>query len=111
MMRERTVVYGLKKAFAKRHAFDTLSVNIAYVDGLSAKSIRSASTSKDKVLSSLFDLSLRGYYVSSMTSLFFRWEQDITLYLQKSDDMRTNIGSSLMEQIAMMIDQTQRNGK
>ena len=110
-MREYTVVYRLKKAFAKRHAFDRISVNIAYVDGLSAKSIRSAAKSKDDVISSLFDLSLRGYYISSMTSLFFGWEQDITLYLQKSEKMRTNIGSSLMEQIAMMIDQTQKNGK
>ena len=104
-MREHTVVYKLIKAFAERHAFDTLSVNIAYVDGLSAKSIRSATKSKDDVISSLFDLSLRGYYVSSIENLFFGWEQNITLYLQMSEKMKTNIGGRIVEQIAKMIDQ------
>lgn len=104
MMREHTVVYRLLKAFSERHAFDRLSFNIAYVDGLSRKYISSITQSKDDVISSMFDLSLRGYYVSSMTSHFFGWGQDITLYLQKSERMRTNINGNLMEQISKMLD-------
>ena len=112
MMREYTVVRQLRNA-----AYDispivktTLDICYRHNDG-AARWVSSNRMSKDDMVSLLFDLSLLGYYVNLVRTVKFSFEYSIQVYLRQSGNMRTNIGSSLMEQIANMIDKVQRNGK
>lgn len=112
MMREYTVVRQLRNA-----AYDispivktTLDIYYRHNDG-AARWVSSNRMSKDDMVSILFDLSLLGYYVNLVRTVKFSFEYSIQMYLHPSGNMRTNIGSSLMEQIAKMIDKVQRNGK
>ena len=77
---------------------------IYYNDG-AAKWVSSNRMSKDDMVSLLFDLSLLGYYVNLVRTVKFSFEYSIQMYLHPSGNMRTNIGSSTIEQISKMIDQ------
>ncbi len=105
MMREYTVVHKLQMAILSSHPFDKINVRIKYVDGDVANYISSEDTCKDDMISQLFDLSLRGYYVVDVANMsFFPSEQTITLFLLKSGNMRTNLNSYLMDQISQILD-------
>ena len=104
MMREHTVVHKLQMAICGLHPFEKLSVHIVYVDGDVPMAINSQNSSKDEMVSQLFDLAMRGYYVGDMTNIYFPSEQVTTLFLRKSEKMRTNLNSCLMEQIGNVLD-------
>ena len=105
MMREYTVVHQLRIASGKIHCLDKSSFDICYrgSDRL-IKWVSSNYKSKDEMVSLLFDLSLLGYYVTSVRTVKFSFEYSIQLNLSQSDKLRTNLKTRLMEQISQILD-------
>ena len=104
-MREYTVVHQLRIAEGQIHCLDKSSLDICYRG--SDRLIRWVSSnykSKDDMVSLLFDLSLLGYYVSSVRAVKFSFEYSIQLYFVQSDKLRTNLKTRLMEQISQILD-------
>ena len=60
------------------------------------------------MVSLLFDLSLLGYYVSSVRPVKFSFEYSIQLNLSQSENMRTNLKTELMEQISQILDKVKK---
>ena len=111
-MREYTVVHQLRVAAYDISPLVKTTLDIYYRDNDgAAKWVSSNRLSKDDMVSLLFDLSLLGYYVNLVRVVKFSFEYSIQMYLHQSGNMRTNIGSSTIEQIAKMIDKAQKNGK
>ena len=106
MMREYTVVRQLRNAAYDISPIVKTTLDICYNKDGAVSWVSSNRTSKNDMVSLLFDLSLLGYYVNLVRTVKFSFEYSIQMYLHPSGNMRTNIGSSLMEQIAKMIDQT-----
>ena len=111
MMREYTVVRQLRIAAYDISPIVKTTLDICYRDDGGVRWVSSNRMSKDDMVSLLFDLSLLGYYVGSVRVMKFSFELSIEVYLHQSRNMRTNIGSSTIEQIAKMIDTSQENGK
>ena len=105
MMREHTVVHQLRIAEGQIHCLDKSSLDICYRgrDRL-MKWVSSNYRSKDDMVSLLFDLSLLGYYVTSVRTVKFSFEYSIQLNLSQSDKLRTNLKTRLMEQISQILD-------
>lgn len=109
MMREYTVVRQLRSAAYDIFPMVKSSLDICYRG--SDRLIRWVSSnykSKDDMVSLLFDLSLLGYYVSSVRPVKFSFEYSIQLNLSQSDKLRTNLKPRLMEQISQILDKVKR---
>ncbi len=104
-MQEYTVVRQLMIASSQIHCLDKSSLDICYRgrDRI-IKWVSSNYKSKDDMVSLLFDLSLLGYYVSSVRTVKFSFEYSIQLNLSKSDKLRTNVRAKLMEQVSKLLD-------
>lgn len=109
MMREYTVVHQLKIAEGQIHCLDKSSLDICYRgrDRL-MRWVSSNYRSKDDMVSLLFDLSLLGYYVTSVRTVKFSFEYSIQLNLSQSDKLRTNLKTRLMEQISQILDKVKK---
>ena len=105
MMREYTVVHQLRIAEGQIYCLDKSSLDICYrgKDRL-MKWVSSNYRSKDDMVSLLFDLSLLGYYVTSVRTVKFSFEYSIQLNLSQSDKLRTNVRAKLMEQVSKLLD-------
>ena len=109
MLRERTVVHQLRNAAYDISPIVKTTLDICYNDkDGAARWVSSDRTSKDDMVSLLFDLSLLGYYVNLVRVVKFSFEYSIQMYLHQSGNMRTNIGSSLMEQISQILDKVNK---
>lgn len=105
MMREYTVVRMLRHAAYDISPIVKTTFEICYKDGDGAiRCMSSNRRSKDDMVSLLFDLSLLGYYVSSVSVMKFRFEHSIRVYFLQSENMRTNLKNDLMDQISQIID-------
>ena len=109
MMREYTVVRQLRSASYDIFPMVKSSLDICYKgrDRL-MKWVSSNYRSKDEMVSLLFDLSLLGYYVTSVRTVKFSFEYSIQLNLSQSDKLRTNLKTRLMEQISQILDKMKR---
>lgn len=109
MMREYTVVHQLRIAEGQIHCLDKSSLDICYRgrDRL-MRWVSSNYMSKDDMVSLLFDLSLLGYYVTSVRTVKFSFEYSIQLNFSQSENMRTNLKTELMEQISQILDKVKR---
>ena len=111
MMRESTVVHKLMIASGEIHCLDKASIELFYRDNAGvARWVTSDRTSKDDMISLLFDLSLLGYYVSEVKIVRFSFDYIIQVRLSKSEKFRTNLNSKLMEQISQIFDKMKKEG-
>ena len=109
MMREYTVVHQLRIASGQIHCLDKSSLDICYRDNTGVmRWVSSTHRSKDELVSLLFDLSLLGYYATSVRPVKFSFEYSIQLNLSQSENMRTNLKTELMEQISQILDKVKR---
>ena len=109
MMRECTVVHQLRIASVQIHCLDKSSLDICYKDNTGIiRWVSSTHRSKDDMVSLLFDLSLLGYYVTSVRIVKFSFEHSIQLNFSQSENMRTNLKTELMEQISQILDKVKR---
>ena len=105
MMREYTVVHQLRIAEGQIHCLDKSLLDICFKDNTGAtRWVSSNCMSKDDMVSLLFDLSLLGYYVSAVRTVTCSFEYSILVYLSKSEKLRTNLKTELMEQISQILD-------
>jgi len=105
MMREYTVVHQLRIAEGKMDCLAKSSLDICYQDSTGfVRWVSSNYKSKDDMVSLLFDLSLLGYYVSSVETVKFSFEYSIQMFFSKSDKLRTNLKNKLMEKISQILD-------
>ena len=112
MMRESTVVYKLSIASGEIRCLDKASIELFYMDNAGvARWVTSDRTSKDDMISLLFDLSLLGYYVNGVNIVRFSFDYIIQVRLSKSEKFRTNMKSKLMEQICHMLDRMEKSRK
>ena len=105
MMREYTVVRQLRNASYDISPIVKSTFDLCYRDkdgGI--RWVSSNRMSKDDMVSLLFDLSLLGYYVSSVRVVKFSFEYSIQVYFRQSENMRTNLKTKLMEQIFQVLD-------
>ena len=109
-MREYTVVRQLRIASGQIHCLDKSSLDICYRgrDRATWRWVSSDYRSKDDMISLLFDLSLLGYYVTSVRTVKFSFEYSIQLNLSQSDKLRTNVRVKLMEQISQILDKVKQ---
>ena len=110
MMHERTVVSKLGIAYEQKgHGIPSLEI-FWESHGLERWDSSEYST-KDDLISLLFDLSLLGYYVSEVKTVRFCFDYIIQVRLSKSEKFRTNLKSKLMEQICHMLDRMEKSRK
>ena len=111
MMRESTVVHKLSIASGKIHPLDKSSIELFYRDNAGvARWVPSDRTSKDDMISLLFDLSLLGYYVNGVNIVRFSFDYIIQVRLSKSKRFRTNLKLNFMEQISQILDKMKKEG-
>lgn len=111
MMRESTVVHKLMIASGEIHCLDKASIELFYRDNAGvARWVTSDRTSKDDMISLLFDLSLLGYYVSEVKIVRFSFDYIIQVRLSKSEKFRTNLKLNFMEQISQIFDKMKKEG-
>lgn len=111
MMRESTVVYKLSIASGEIRCLDKASIELFYMDNDGvARWVTSDRTSKDDMISLLFDLSLLGYYVNGVKIVRFSLDYIIQVRLSKSKRFRTNLKLNLMEQISQILDKMKKEG-
>ena len=104
-MRECTVVHQLRLAEGKIHCLYKSSLDICYQDSIGfVRWVSSNYKSKDDMVSMLFDLSLLGYYVSTVKTVKFSFEYSIQVFLSRSEKLKTNLKTELMEQISLILD-------
>jgi len=109
MMREYTVVHQLRIVEGQIHCLYKSALDICYKDNTGViRWVSSTHRSKDEMVSLLFDLSLLGYYVSSVKIVKFSvccvFEYSIQVFFSRSENLRTNLKPKLMEQISKILD-------
>ena len=109
MMHERAVVSKLGIAYEQKgHGIPSLEI-FWESHGLEKWDSSEYST-KDDLISLLFDLSLLGYYVSEVKTVRFYFDYIIQVRLSKSEKFRTNLKLNFMEQISQIFDKMKKEG-
>lgn len=105
MKQARTIVNHLRE---KLHEQPPLTNLHLYIKTPRSEFYSSDRCSPDDFAEILFDLSISGYYVSTVCSSIYGWEYYIEMWIGLSERLKTNIDASVVQEFVKIAEKSSK---